>query len=35
MFRPHFDPFIGIWVIPDQHINESLHKTDYRNVLSH
>ena len=34
MFRPHFDPFIGIWGIPDQYKNESLHKTDYCNVLS-
>ena len=34
MFRPNFDPFIGIWGIPDQNKNESLHKTDCRNVLS-
>ena len=34
MFRPNFGPFIGIWGIPDQNKNESLHKTDCCNVLS-
>ena len=34
MFRANFDPFIGIWGSPDQNKNESLHKTDCRNVLS-
>ena len=34
MFRPHFDPFMGIWGIPDQHKNESLHKNDCCIVLS-
>ena len=34
MFRPNFDPFIGIWGSPDQNKNESLHKTDCCNVLS-
>ena len=28
MFRPNFDPFIGIWGIPDQNKNESLNKTE-------
>ena len=34
MFTPHYDPFIGICEITDQYKNESLHKTDCRNVLS-
>ena len=34
MFRPKFDPFIAIWVIPDQNKNISLHKTDCFIVLS-
>ena len=34
MFRPNFDPLIGIWGIPYQNKNESLHKTDTCNVLS-
>ena len=34
MFRPNFGPFKGIWGIPDENKNESLHKTDCCNVLS-
>ena len=34
MLRPKVNPFIVIWVIPDQNQNESLHETDCCNVLS-
>ena len=34
MFRPHFELFIDICGLPDQHKNESLHKTDFSNVVS-
>ena len=30
---PKFNP-LKVWLIPDQHTNESLHKTDCCNVLS-
>ena len=34
MFWPNFGPFIGIWGIPDENKNESLHKTECCNLLS-
>ena len=34
MFWPIFDPLKGIWGIPDQNNDESLHKTDCFNLLS-
>ena len=34
MFKPHLNALIGVWGVPDRNQNESLHKTDYCDVVS-